>query len=169
MDLSVDNGILDLRDSLVLNVDWETLEAGEALVGDSINGQFPCTPSEDPYRFGVIALDQNNVLIEVTADMDGQTLVAEVYEGPRVKSPLVLFQWNRWSLKEAHKLVGSSSIHITADAGKTILCGTSRPLEGGGVEYSVGGGMGRSCGRCQELAKEFKAKLIADTEIQGEF
>jgi hypothetical protein len=156
IDLRENHGIIDLRSSLKVNVDWEDGDAGGALVLEGIKGDYP-SDDDYPYQYGVIALDQDDQLIEIFTDMDQTTLVADLYSGPRKESPLEGFQWYRWAIVPGvSELLATSKIHFTVDGGKTILCGMSRPLEGGGVEYKVGSGAGVLCRHCEEMKVRYQ-------------
>jgi hypothetical protein len=156
IDLHENHGIIDLRSSLKVNVDWEDGDAGGAKVLEGIKGDYPCD-DDYPYQHGVIALDQDDQLIEIFTWRDRETLVADLYTGPRKASPLEGFQWRRWGVvPDEFELLATSKIHFTIDGGKTILCGMSRPLEGGGVEYKVGSGAGVLCRHCEEMKVKYQ-------------
>ena len=71
LDYDTDIGVLDLRDTLVVEIDEE------GCLTNVIHGSIPETSSGEPYRFGIDCRDVAGNVVRLTTDMDFQTLVAD--------------------------------------------------------------------------------------------
>lgn len=69
-DYDSDMGVLDLTQSLMVKIDNDE-------IADVIRGEIPCTSAGDPYRFGILCLDQSGNPITLSTDMDYQTLMVD--------------------------------------------------------------------------------------------
>ncbi len=83
---------IDLRETLKLEVEEEG--KNDIYITDHISGDMPMSPfdSDVPYRNGIICRDQHDRLIELTADMAPDDLVAAFYneEQPQVTKTVEL-------------------------------------------------------------------------------